>query len=580
MSGTARADKAYVIDGQECWTLRELVEAMAQRWDQASEHLTGGYIGKWIENALGDIDAKIALDRLLKEELPADEVLYAFLASHWGEGAPPFRGVPITFEQLDKIARDDLPEGLNKRQFVCDLHRLEILPRAAQASGDARLAEIDTRWQEEFLNYCTTHVEMLAYEEVWNDHGGAMEMFLYDPQTEAFVLQHFMNDRRDEAAARVLAVGTKVNLFDALFDADYADRFRFDRNGDSVPLLRTRAWFAAMMDREGESSLGRDMALTTASFLAAGEQGALTRQLEANQEQMDAAGEDWPFRKLDQKAHAIGYGAAMSVAAVMGIWDPFGWSFDENYQTGTTVALAVAAFYFATLYGAVAQQRSNGVMILIAVATFTLGMIPIAFLASGAWYLDVLTFGGAFAVLGLLRKPIIAAKRKDVLKLEQKGLEGRLAGSANREEDPDVILGYLNFWANGVPRHKILEHSRRQGMGGISPSSSPAQAIQQTAKAKTAAYQANGTSYEVMGMNVGADGAVTHELVDGISFDNKGRVNTRVVDGVTLHSDGKVTTNVTKGVDIRSDGQVSVEMLGFRHNWGGKKDDKKKDSWF
>ena len=52
------------------------------------------------------------------------------------------------------------------------------------------------------------------------------------------------------------------------------------------------------------------------------------------------------------------------------------------------------------------------------------------------------------------------------------------------------------------------------------------------------------------------------------------------MDGVTLHSDGKTTTRVTDGVDVRSDGQVSVEMFGMRHSWGGKKDEKKKDSWF
>lgn len=581
MSSTQRADKEYVIDGQQCWTLRELVEAMAGRWDQAAEHLTGGYIGKWLENGLGAIDAKIALDRMLNDELPVDEVLYAFLADHWGEGAPPFRGVPITYDQLDKIARDDVPEGLDKRQFVCDLYRLEILPRAAKASGDARLADIDARWQEEFLDYCTGHAEMLSYEEIWNDRGGALELCLHDAQAEAFFIQNFANGQRNAAAARVLSIGTKVRIFDALFDADFAENCRFDREADSLPSLRKRAWFAAM-EKDGESSLGRDFALNTAMMVAAGETGAISRQVEANQERLDAAGEDWPFRKLDQKGHAALYGGGMSLAAILGIWDPFGWSVSENFQKGTFLALLLSAGYFATLYRAVVNKRNDSTMVIFGLVSLALTMIAITFLASGSWFMDVLVFGGLFAILGLVRKPVIASNRKSLLQAERQELDALSVGSAKREEDPEVLLGYLDFWANGIPRHKILEHSRAQAMGGYAAASAPlqAQSVKKAAKAKTAAYQANGTSYEVMGMNVGADGAITHELVDGVSFDSKGRVNTRVVDGVTLHSDGKVTTNVTKGVDVRSDGQVSVEMFGLRHSWGGKKDEKKKDSWF
>lgn len=577
-----RADKAYVLDGQECWTLNELVRAMAERSGPAVEHLKGGYVGRWVENALGDIDAKIAIDKLLNEELPDEEVLYAFLARHWADGAPPFRGVTITMEQLDRIARDDVPEGIDKRQFVCDLHRFAILPKAAQASGDDRLLEIDARWQEEFLDYCTGHAEMLSYEEIWNDRGGALDVCLADPHTETFFINHFMNDRRDAVAARCFAHGTKVRIFDGLFDTEYADRCRFDRNAENVADLRKRAWFAVMLDRETESSLGRDHALTIAGMIAAGESGALSRKLEASDEEIASVGQDWPFRTLNQKAHAILYGGAMAFASVLGIWNPFGWGFIESYEIGTAIALLVATFFFATLYWSVAiSPRKKAIMANIVLGTLVFGAVPIAILSSGWWLTDVAIFGGLFALLGYLRKPFIARLVKRRLEERRNEIEKQFAGSLRREDDHEVVLGYLDFHAHGIPRDKILEHARRQQFMGqairpginVTPDGRPR-------KTAPASYQSDGLSYNLAGMNIGSDGAITTEVVDGLSIDTKGRINTRLVDGVTLHSDGKSTVKVTDGVDIRSDGQMSVEMFGMRHSWGSKKEEKKKNSWF
>lgn len=579
--GSHRADKAYVLDGQECWTLNEVVTVMAERPGPAVEHLKGGYVGRWVENALGDIDAKIALDKLLNEELPDEEVLYAFLARHWADGAPPFRAVTVTMEQLDRIARDDVPEGIDKRQFVCDLHRFAILPKAAQASGDVRLAEIDARWQKEFLDYCTGHAEMLSYGEIWNDRGGALDVCLADPHTEAFFINHFMNDRRDAVAARCFAHGAKVHIFDGLFDTEYADRRRFDRNAENVADLRKRAWFAAMLDRETESSLGRDHALTIAAMIAAGESGALSRKLEASHEEIASAGQDWPFRTLNQKAHAILYGGAMAFASVLGIWNPFGWYLSEKYETGTTIALLIAAFFFVTLYAAAARDRHNMKMLGIGFVTMTFGAVLIAMIASGWWLTDVAIFGGLFALLGYLRRPFIAYLVKRRLDEGRNEIEKQVAGSSCREDDHEVVLGYLDFHAHGIPRDKILEHARHQQFMG--QSSAPDLSIApdgRPRKTAPAAYQSEGLSYNLAGMNVGSDGAITTEVVDGLSIDTRGRVNTRLVDGVTLHSDGKSTVKVIDGVDIRSDGQMSVEMFGMRHSWGGKKEEKKKDSWF
>lgn len=576
------ANRPYRIEGRECHTLAELAEALAANWDSGIEHLTGGYVGKWIEESLGDIDAKIALDRLLKVEQPHDQLLFTFITRYWQGGAPPFKGVPLSWEQLERIAKDDLPEGLDKGGFLFDLYASRALTLAAAVTGDERLAEADRQWQKELLDYCTARAEYLSCEEIWNDRGGALEMCLASPQAEAFFIQYFHNGQRNEDAARSISGRAKSDIFDAQFDPEFAGRLRLDREDELFAQLRNRAWFARM-DRPEESSLGRDMAMQSASMIAAAEHGALRRQMEASAEQEETAGKDWPLAMLDQKGHAILYGGAMALAALLGIWDLSGWYLSENFQNGTYLALAIMIFYAVTLYGATAARRSTGVMLAIAGGIALFGSIAIAFVASYSTLFNMLIFGGAFAALGWLREPFIAFKRKDRIAADKAAIEARMAGSPNREEDPEVVLGYLDFWSRGIPRDQILRHSRQQAMAGgsaYSPSASPETLARQTAKAGPAAYQANGTSYEIMGMNVGADGAVTHELVDGISFDDKGRVNTRVVDGVTLHNDGKVTTNVTKGVDIRSDGQVSVEMFGFRHSWGGKKDEKKKDSWF
>ena len=104
--------RPYVFDGEKCSTLVELVTAMAPKPVKAQEHLLGGYIGKWIEHTLGDIDAKIDHDRLLGQDLDPQQKLYTFLAAHWKDGAPPFMGVAISWEQLEQIALDQLPEGL------------------------------------------------------------------------------------------------------------------------------------------------------------------------------------------------------------------------------------------------------------------------------------------------------------------------------------------------------------------------------------------------------------------------------------------------------------------------------------
>jgi len=209
-----------------------------------------------------------------------------------------------------------------------------------------------------------------------------------------------------------------------------------------------------------------------------------------------------------------------------------------------------------------------------------LGTIPISFFASGWWVQDAPFFGLIFAALGFARHPLIAAKQKEALGRKERDLAIRLTGSPEREEDPDVVIGYLDFYAEGVPRDQIVAHSRRQRVAENASAVSTSGTGKRPERSAPAAYQSEGLSYGVAGLNVSSDGAITSELVDGVSVDTKGRVNTRIVDGVTLHSDGKTTTRVTDGVDVRSDGQVSVEMFGMRHSWGGKKDEKKKDSWF
>ena len=572
--------RPYVFDGEKCSTLVELVTAMAPKPAKAQEHLLGGYIGKWIEHTLGDIDAKIDHDRLLGQDLDPRQKLYTFLAAHWKDGAPPFMGVAISWEQLEQIALDQMPEGLPKRQFVCDIHRLGILPLAAKASGDERLLEVDERWQREFLDYCVAHAEVLSYEEIWNNRGGALELCLADPHSEAFYIAHFMNGQRDAWAARKIASSTKVQIFDALFDPELAARCRFDREAESTRELLSRSWFAALLKRYPEPGLGIDLALGTASMIAAGEVGAIARSIETNKAEIEAAGKDWPLPRLSQKGHAILYGGAMALASLMGIWAPNGWTLGEQFTDGTMLALGVMSAYFATLYAAMATERRTGVMLSIAILVLMLGTIPISFFASGWWVQDAPFFGLIFAALGFARHPLIAAKQKEALGKKERDLAMRLTGSPDREEDPDVVIGYLDFYAEGVPRDQIVAHSRHERVADYAGAMPTSGTGKRRERSTPAAYQSEGLSYGVAGMNVASDGAITSELVDGVSVDTKGRVNTRIADGVTLHSDGKTTTRVTDGVDVRSDGQVSVEMFGMRHSWGGKKDDKKKDSWF
>lgn len=123
--------------------------------------------------------------------------------------------------------------------------------------------------------------------------------------------------------------------------------------------------------------------------------------------------------------------------------------------------------------------------------------------------------------------------------------------------------------------HRFLLRAFEEGYYGGSTLQPGAQRV---CPGAPAAYQADGIGYDVMGMNVGADGGLTTEIVDGISIDTKGRRTVRLVDGVTLHSDGKTITNITKGADIRSNGQITTEVFGTKASWGGEKE-KKKDSW-
>ena len=85
----------------------------------------------------------------------------------------------------------------------------------------------------------------------------------------------------------------------------------------------------------------------------------------------------------------------------------------------------------------------------------------------------------------------------------------RLTGSPDREEDPDVVIGYLDFYAEGVPRDQIVAHSRHQRVAdnaSVVPMSGTGHRPERLAPA---AYQSEGLSYGVAGLNVASDGSIT-----------------------------------------------------------------------
>lgn len=120
------SDRSYNLGEIGCEDLAQLAAAMVENPELAHEHLSRGYIQKWLEEDLRNYDAKIALDKLL--EGPADFALWEFAARYAPDWEPKLYALPATKEFFDNwfpqlLKEDRISSFDDLHDFV---HRLDL----------------------------------------------------------------------------------------------------------------------------------------------------------------------------------------------------------------------------------------------------------------------------------------------------------------------------------------------------------------------------------------------------------------------------------------------------------------------
>ena len=114
MNEDTRSDKPYKLGDGSYTTLAELAAALAENHELAGEHIERGYVQKWIEEDLRDYDARIALDKLLEENV-TELALFEFALRYAPQWTPMIEGLPVQAEFLDEY----LPQLLKDDYVVC-----------------------------------------------------------------------------------------------------------------------------------------------------------------------------------------------------------------------------------------------------------------------------------------------------------------------------------------------------------------------------------------------------------------------------------------------------------------------------
>ena len=596
MNEDTRSDKPYKLGDGSYTTLAELAAALAENHELAGEHIERGYVQKWIEEDLRDYDARIALDKLLEENV-TELALFEFALRYAPQWTPMIEGLPVQAEFLDEY----LPQLLKDDYVVCtqelanfagSLYSWGVLTDERVSKGNAeRWAAIDAAWRREFHDTLLTHGEMLLYRSLWNAPGSALDDALLEDRHLELIMACAAAGSADHDPANfeklktILASKEKLALLAELWVAE-------EPNAQQSPRLKVedglyyeqaikRPWFADMLASEALRTPGRETELLAASKIAAAQQHDIEREAETATADPTAkpsgnffAGLGKKLSALDPKIRAAAF--ALPVLITTFFYDR--WSGDLIWALLTWAALALT-IGLGALRPLPIKPDKRWIDFAGAVA---IGWGIFAFFAEDFHY-SLIVYEAIFAAiagaLGFLWNPLGNVREKAI----ERGLQRTQSASA--QNDPSRItpdaLATLFFperildipFANRTPKQKAFTaavnsgHADTTGLARYADRRSP-----------VAPNHGAGFSTSMGGFNVASDGTTTMEAMDGVSMDTKGNWNMRVADGVTLHKDGKHTISMG-GFDVRSDGQISTEVGGFRFSSGGGKKEEK-SSWF
>lgn len=583
--------RPYKLGERECATLAELASAMNEDPEGAQEHLSRGYIQKWLEDDLREYDARIALDQLLQKGVAY--AIFEFLLRYAPEDTPRIEGLPVSEkwlgEYLPQLLKDDRIASFTGIHLLAHrLRRWNLLTDKRVTRGSERLAKIDEIWRRETAIAAKARGEMLLYQGLYNAQGEALEQELWDNRAVelAFARAHAGSSEQSpgdlESALDAVASPEQTELLIELWvnyetSKPFETRYKVE-DGLYFKEAMKRAWFANMMNSDAERTPGREAALRRAAKLAF-EQEMDRQNLEEarQQEQTDAPPEGkfiggW-LSTLDRRVQAAIFAIPVFVTTFyFHEWDSGGgWVFATYLAIGLTIGLAP----FRALPIKPKYWWAEGL------AGYSIGMVLVTAYAMEFTYATFepqLVFAALAGLAGYFRNPMLVYRKKQLGKSEERAREAQNPNDARRISIdaletmffPERVFNMA--YAEMSPGQQRFYHRAREGLPDDTGLSRYADR-----RSPVAPNHGDGSSVGFAGFNVASDGTNTVHVMDGVSMDGEGNWNLRVVDGVTLHSDGKTTTRVADGLDIRSDGQVSAEIGGFRLSSGGK--EKKKDEW-
>lgn len=592
MSDTIRP---YKLGERECASLADLAAAMAENNETAAEHIERGYIQKWLEEELREYDARIALDKLLEENVP-ELAFFEFALRYAPDWTPVIEGFPVQPEFLDEylpqLLKDDYvvstPELL---RFAAKLYHWNVLTDERVSGGNERWAAIDAAWRREYHDAALTHGETLLYRSFWKVPGNTVESFLIEDRHVELVLARAAAKSADhdpeefEKAKLILAAKEKLALLAELWVADNPSAQQSPRlkveDGLYYEQAMKRAWFADMLKSDEFRTPGREAALHSAAKIAAYQQSDVEHQ--AEKAEAEAAASDKPGipSRIDQKLSAIDP-KVRAAAFALGLFVPL--FYYDRYGGSALWGLLCWAMMAATIGAGImrvlpVKPEKRWIDVL---GAFFIGWALISYFAidiDASAFLYEAALGAAAGAIGFFWPQLGGVRRKQ-LERDARDAQAAIDPNDTKRISPDA-LAKMFFpelilqipFAQRTAREKEFAAAVRYGHAdttGLTRFADP--------RSPVAPNHGGGMSVNAGGFNVASDGTTTTQLMDGVSFDNNNNWNVRVADGVTVHSDGKHTVSMG-GFDVRSDGQISTEVAGVRISSKGK-DEKAADSWF
>ena len=591
MSDTIRP---YKLGERECASLADLAAAMAENNEPAAEQLDRGYTQKWLEEELREYDARIALDKLLEENVP-ELAFFEFALRYAPDWTPRIEGFRVQPEFLDEylpqLLKDDYVVSTSElARFAAKLYDWNVLTDDRVSGGNERWAAIDAAWRREYHDAALTHGEALLYRSFWKVPGDALDSFIMDDRNLELVMARAAAKSADHDPAQfeklksMLATTEKLGLLAELWVAE-------DPAAQQSPRLKVedsfyyekamkRAWFADMMKSDALRTPGREIELRALAKVASYQQSDVEELAEKTAAQAATADKPGIMSRIDQKLSGIDP-KLRAAAFALGLFIPL--FFYDRYGGSVLWGLLCWAMMAATIGAGVMRvlpikPEKRWIDVL---GTLFIGWALISYFAMD---LDASAFpyeaalGAVAGAIGFLWTQLGSVRRK-MLEREAQDAQSAIDPNDTKRLSPNALAKM--FFPELILQIPFAQRSAREKEFAVAVQYGHPDTTGLTRfadpRSPVAPNHGGGMSVNAGGFNMASDGTATTQLVDGVSFDNKNNWNVRVADGVTVHSDGKHTVSMG-GFDVRSDGQISTEVAGIRVSSKGK-DEKAAGSW-